>query len=123
MLKKRDFERRGSQVGETKKIEEKSDLHSLSSLNGEMEDVILVNNATLYMNVTRHNVAVWWVSCTKNYSPPSGNEEYYTIAPQRERCTLEHCGSHISQQVVYIEDPNKTNNTSTLGVSVFILLQ
>ncbi len=30
---------------------------------------------------------MWWcetVPCTKNYSPPTGNEEYYTTAPQCE---------------------------------------
>ncbi len=34
MPKKRDFEKQGCQVCETKKIEEKSDLHSLHSLSG-----------------------------------------------------------------------------------------
>ncbi len=42
-----------------KKIEEKSDLYSLCSLSGEMEDVTLVNNATLCVNVTRHDVVVY----------------------------------------------------------------
>ncbi len=34
MPKKCDFEKQGYQVGETKKIEEKQDLHSLHSLSG-----------------------------------------------------------------------------------------
>ncbi len=59
MPKKRDFEKQGCQVGETKKIKEKSDLHSLRSLVVEMEDVTLVNDATLCMNTTRHDVALW----------------------------------------------------------------
>ncbi len=48
MLKKRDLEKQGCQIGEMKEIEEKSDLHSLPRRVVEMEDVTLVNNATLY---------------------------------------------------------------------------
>ncbi len=35
MLKKRDFKKQECQVGKTKKIEEKLDLHSLHLLSGE----------------------------------------------------------------------------------------
>ncbi len=50
-----------------------------------MEDVTLVNNATLCMNVTRHDVAVWrGTICIKNYLPPSSNEKYYTTVPQHK---------------------------------------
>ncbi len=44
--------------------------------------ITLVNVAILYMNATSNDVVVWRGPYTKNYPPPSGNEEYYTIAPQ-----------------------------------------
>ncbi len=60
------------------KIEGKLDLQSLRSL------------STLHWLTMQHCVwtrpgIMWWcgrVPCTKNYSPPSSNEEYYTTAPQ-----------------------------------------
>ncbi len=47
-----------------------------------MENVTLVNNATLYEcnQAQCGGVEV----CTKNYLLPSGNEEYYTATPQCE---------------------------------------
>ncbi len=50
----------------------------------------------LHWLTVRHGVwmqtgTIWWrggVLCTKNYLPPSGNEEYYTTAPQ---CETLHC--------------------------------
>ncbi len=58
MPKKRDFEKQGCQDGKMKKVEE-SDSHSLRSLSGKKEDVTPVNNATLCLNTTSHNVAMW----------------------------------------------------------------
>ncbi len=56
---KGDFEKQRWQVGEAKKLRKNQIFtNSLHSLNGE-EDVTLVNNATLCMNTTRHDVAVW----------------------------------------------------------------
>ncbi len=49
-----------------------------------MEDVTLVNNATMRINTSRHMWQCEAVPCTKNYSPPSGNEEYCTTASQRK---------------------------------------
>ncbi len=86
-----------------------------------MEDITLVNNATLCMNVTRHNAAMWrgtvqkellcHLAITKNTTQQLHNAKL---------CTLEHCvSSHILRQVLYIRDPYKTTNVSTLAVSVF----
>ncbi len=89
MPKKRDFETQGCQVEETKKIEEKLDLHSLRLLSG--------GNATSPM---------WWyggVPHTKNYRRLVVMRNT-THLHNMKRCTLECCvGSHISWQVVYVE--------------------
>ncbi len=82
--KKCDFEKQGYQVGERRKIEEKLDLHLYSHCVVKIEDVALVDNVTLCINATRHDVAVWRGTMHKELLPPSGNEEYYTTAPQRE---------------------------------------
>ncbi len=59
MLQKQDFEKQGCQAGKTKKIEEKLDGILYTRWVVEMEGVTLVNNPTLCMNATRHDVAVW----------------------------------------------------------------
>ncbi len=59
------------------------------------------------------------VPCTKNYSLPSGNEEYHTTAPQCE--TLHSRTLCWFAYFTASRLPNKTNNASTVAVSVFIL--
>ncbi len=98
MLKKCDFEKQRCQVGETKYIEEKSDLV-------EMEDVTLVNNVTLYersqarcdsVEKYRAQRTTCCLAVTRNTTQQVHNAKH---------CTLEHCvGLYISQQVVYIGD-------------------
>ncbi len=98
MPEKYDFEKQGCQVGETKKIEEKSDLQSLCSLSsGNGGCYTVINNVTLY---------------ERDQARCGGVEGYHAQRTSRrlmvtrnttqqlhnvKRCTLECCvGSHIS---------------------------
>ncbi len=119
---KHNFEIQGCQVGEMKNIEEKSDLHSLRSL-GEWGKWKMLQWLTMRKCVWMWPGTMWQyggVPCTKNYLPPSRNEEYYTTAAQ--------CETLRSRTVCWFtyfavsRSHNKTNNASTLAVSVFILL-
>ncbi len=73
-----------------------------------MEDVTLVNNATC-MNTKGMIWQCGGVLCTKNYSPPSGNEEYYTTASQCEKlCSRTLCwfanfaASRVCRRLVFL---------------------
>ncbi len=74
-----------------------------------MEDVILVNNATLCMNVTQHDAVVWRGTMQKELLLSRANDEYYSTVPQcetlhsRTLCWFAYfAASHVRQSSVFL---------------------
>ncbi len=102
MLKIRDFEKLGYQVGETKKNSGNRIYILCARWVVEMEDVILVNNAT---HVWLQPGTMW---CMEGYRAQRTMRHVAVMRNttqqlQVKRCALECCvGLHILRQVVYV---------------------
>ncbi len=77
-----------------------------------MEDVALVNNATLCMNVARHGVEGYCAQRTTRHLVVTRNTMQQLH--NAKRCTLESCvGLHTLWQVVFVEDRSSCLQRST----------